>query len=322
MGLFNQVIGHQRQKQILAGSYKRRRVSTSYIFSGESGIGKRLVAREFVKLLNCKSPIETDMVDACDSCSNCRKITRMIHPDLLTVEPEKGIIRIDRIREIQEYLTMAPLEGTLKAVVINDAECMNQAAANAFLKTLEEPPPHSLVILITMYPDRLPATVVSRCFHIRFSLLSEKETKEVINRMLSPEQKRNTVETARLAMGRPGIIIEMEDSLREDLKRIVSRLEEVELLDRWSDRQQMLRWLNLFSVFLRDLLVFTVSEDRRLLVNPEIKSLLRSLKKRPRIEDIIDLYNKVCMLRDMSVFNLNTSIVQNFVNTHLRVMLR
>jgi hypothetical protein len=123
-------------------------------------------------------------------------------------------------------------------------------------------------------------------------------------------------------MGRPGIIIEMEDSLREDLKRIVSRLEEVELLDRWSDRQQMLRWLNLFSVFLRDLLVFTVSEDRRLLVNPEIKSLLRSLKKRPRIEDIIDLYNKVCMLRDMSVFNLNTSIVQNFVNTHLRVMLR
>jgi DNA polymerase-3 subunit delta' len=324
MGLFNQVIGHKRQKQILSGSYQRGRVSTSYIFSGESGTGKRLVAREFVKLLNCKAPIkaDADTVDSCDSCSNCRKITRLNHPDLMTVEPDKGVIRIDTIREIQGYLTMAPLEGALKAVIIDDAECMNQAAANAFLKTLEEPPPHSLVILITMYPDRLPATIVSRCFHIRFSLLSERETTEVISKVFSPEQRENIYRAARLVMGRPGIIMEMEESIKEDLKKISSRLGEVELLDRWSDRQQMMRWLSMFSILLRDLLVFTVSGDRRLLINPETETLLKRLNKRPRIEDIIDLYNKVCMLRDMSIFNLNTSIVQNFINTHLGAILR
>ena len=109
MSLLNTVIGHDREKYILLGSLKRGRVATTYLFTGESGIGKRLTALEFARAINCDNPVEEPRgLDACDNCGSCRKFSAFVHPDLKIVEAESGVIKIDTIREVQEFLSFTP----------------------------------------------------------------------------------------------------------------------------------------------------------------------------------------------------------------------
>ena len=172
---------------ILLRTLSRNRVPSAYLFAGEAGIGKRYTALNFAKALNCLNPVtryalrvtskskiqdpelqtqnsepqtlNAELMDACDECASCKKIDAMTHPDLMAVAPEKGEIRVGEIRAVEVALSFKPFEGKRKVVIIDEADAMNQAAANAFLKTLEEPPDESLLILITAHPDMLPEPV-------------------------------------------------------------------------------------------------------------------------------------------------------------------
>ena len=155
---FKDVIGQDKAVGILLRTIQRGRVPSSYIFAGESGIGKKLAALNLAKALNCvgkeRSPENMGLlddaasqsggpdseIDACDQCSSCLKIDKGIHPDFLMIAPESGQIRIEEIRAIDEALSLKAFEGRYKVVIVDDADTMNQYAANAFLKTLEEPP--------------------------------------------------------------------------------------------------------------------------------------------------------------------------------------
>src|SRR3990172_7806680 len=180
------IIGQEKAITILRRTLSRGRVSSAYLFTGESGIGKRLAALNFAKVLNCLSPVDDQQPDACDACDSCRKIDAGSHPDLVTVSPEKDEIRVDEIRALEDTLSFKPFEGRKKVVIVDDADRMNQSAANAFLKTLEEPPDESLIILVASNPDRLPETIRSRCSRIRFAPLSLQACREVIQRALRP----------------------------------------------------------------------------------------------------------------------------------------
>ena len=164
---FDEIRGQDHAVGVLKRSLAANRVAHAYLFEGIEGCGKMLTAFSLVEALFCGSP------EPCGACHACRKLANRHHPDLHLLEPEKGIIKIDRIREIQRELSLRPVDAPKKACIVSQADRMNQAAANAFLKTLEEPPGNAVLILLSDTPTALLPTILSRCQRLRFNPLSQ-----------------------------------------------------------------------------------------------------------------------------------------------------
>lgn len=164
---FTNIYGQDKQKAILKRALETGRVAHAYLFYGMKGIGKRTSAHTFTKALNCKE----EGIPSCERCSSCKKIVRGVHPDVITIEPTGAFIKIQDIRDLQAQTKFKPFEGKKRIFIIVDAERMNSPSANALLKTLEEPNPSNILILITSRPHLLPGTIISRCQKVRFSPL-------------------------------------------------------------------------------------------------------------------------------------------------------
>ncbi|TWU38003.1 DNA polymerase III subunit tau [Candidatus Brocadiaceae bacterium S225] len=145
---------------------KADQLSHAYIFTGQEGIGKTLFAKEFAKALNCKS----DGNDSCNLCQNCIRIEKHNHPDIFWTEREEKakFIKIENIRNLQNSVRLSPLESDFKIFIIKEADRMNEEASNCLLKTLEEPSPNTIIILITNSITSIKDTIRSRCQIIRF----------------------------------------------------------------------------------------------------------------------------------------------------------
>jgi DNA polymerase-3 subunit delta' len=198
------VYGHDEQKRAFARIVKRGRLAHAYLFVGPSGIGKFRFARELAKALLCEGRSESTF-DACDSCTACTHFAAGSHPDSMSVaRPDDGLdIPIETIRDLSRELSLKPARGHRKIAIIDDADDLSDTSANCFLKTLEEPPPGSLLILIGTSTHRQLPTIVSRCQRVDFHLLSTENVARVL-------QDRGDVEAdqvdsvARLSGGRPG----------------------------------------------------------------------------------------------------------------------
>lgn len=168
---FGSIQGQDRAISALRRALQSDRVAHAYLFAGGEGIGKMAVAVELAKALVCSAGSD----DACDRCPACGKVSHRNHPDVHRVEPEGPgrQIKIDAVREqVREPLSLKPFEARRKVVLMDDAHAMNAESANCLLKTLEEPPPNSVLILVTPRPDQLLETIVSRCQMIRFAPLA------------------------------------------------------------------------------------------------------------------------------------------------------
>lgn len=313
------VIGQDRAINILGKTLGRGRLPSAYLFTGESGIGKRLTAINLAKSVNCMSPVPFSggAEDACDACPSCRKIDAGIHPDVLMVTPSRSEIRVDEIRAVEDALSLRPFEGKRKVVIIDDAEAMNQPAANAFLKTLEEPPDLSLIILVASNPDLLPETVRSRCSRVRFTPLSDEDCGLVLGRASGFAQPgEDTLRAAvRLSMGRPGFAAS-GDPLKEqewflDLLNAMVGGAPVA----WADADEMERWLDLANVFFRDLVVAAVTGDNRELLDPRIG---RQSLSQSEVRQVIEAYEKVGRIRGLLGFHLNKAITWNYAASLFR----
>ncbi|MCK9527698.1 MAG: DNA polymerase III subunit delta' [Syntrophales bacterium] len=164
---FSNIYGHERQIALLNNSLAMNRVAQSYLFYGMAGLGKKTVAASFARALNCRGTER----DSGEQCSSCRTIVSGNHPDVLRVVPRGAFIRIEDIRDVAKGMRFRPMEGRRRVVIIEDADRMNNAAANAFLKTLEEPSPDNVLIVITSRCESLPKTILSRCQKVRFNPL-------------------------------------------------------------------------------------------------------------------------------------------------------
>ena len=160
---FEQILGHERQKEILHRALAHGRLAHAYLFSGPDGIGKRLMALALARAVVCHEQ------RGCGDCVACRKIDHHNHPDLHILEPQGTSIKIEQIRVIQRELSLKPLEAPRKICLIDQAELMTVGAANALLKTLEEPRGDTLLILISAQPNRLLETIRSRCQQLPFN---------------------------------------------------------------------------------------------------------------------------------------------------------
>ena len=153
----------------------RERVSHAWLFAGPEGVGKRRIALAFAQRLNCKLRTEQTHQDACGECRTCRQFADGRHPDFTTLERDGQFIKIAQVRETMKGLRFAPIDATYRIILIEDADRMHEAAANALLKTLEEPAARNIFILLTSRPAAVLATIRSRCQQVRFQAL-ERDT--------------------------------------------------------------------------------------------------------------------------------------------------
>jgi DNA polymerase III subunit delta' len=165
---------------LLQRSLEQGRLAHAYLFSGEQLGNLEALAQTLAKTLNCQNPVRKAGValDCCDHCLSCQKIESGNHADVFWVRPESKmrVIRMNQVtrrnesppRVLIEFVNLKPTEGEYKVAIIAAADRMNEQAANAFLKTLEEPPAKSILILLTTEPQRILETIVSRCARINF----------------------------------------------------------------------------------------------------------------------------------------------------------
>ncbi len=311
------IIGQEKAIGMLLGIMNRHRIASSYLFSGESGIGKKTTAINFAKALNClhKAVSSGESTDACDECDSCLKIAAGTHPDIILLSPEERQIRIEEIRIIDDALSFKPFEGRKKVVIVDDAETMNLAAANAFLKTLEEPPEDSVIILISSRPDLLLPTIRSRCSRINFFPLSPDSCRAVLEGKV-PEDDIGVI--ARLSMGRPGLALSAD--LLEERNWFFGILDSMLSAEKdgWASREDMERWLDFSLALLRDMTVLKVTGDAGVLVSPDRREYLARLNKSVDIQVIIDIHRELNRLKGLMIYNLNKSITWNHIASLLR----
>ncbi|MFQ5466278.1 MAG: DNA polymerase III subunit delta' [Thermodesulfobacteriota bacterium] len=172
---FADISGHKGEIRVLTRSVAGGHVAHAYLFSGPEGVGKGLVALGLAAALNCTEPASDG--DSCGRCPDCRAVAGGAHARVVRVEPDEGVIRIERVREVAEGLRYRIDRGR-KVVIVDDADRLHPSAANCFLKTLEEPPPASVIILVTPRATELLPTIISRCQRLNFRPLAQGAVKD------------------------------------------------------------------------------------------------------------------------------------------------
>ena len=177
--MFNNIIGNDENKSNLKKIIDNNNVSHSYIFSGISGIGKFLFAKEFAKAILCLNPDVKQK--PCGFCKACESIENGNNPDIIIIDEHDESIKTEQIKELTNNVLEKPIQGERKIYIINNSENMTREAQNSLLKTLEEPPEYAIIILVTSNDNLLLNTIKSRCIKISFQKLSDKEIIEYFN---------------------------------------------------------------------------------------------------------------------------------------------
>lgn len=324
---FADVIGQEGPKKKIRTALAQQAIGHAYLFSGNDGIGKRLMALRFAQALSCETPPSSSQPDSCGQCRACRQIVSETYPDLLIIEPEQEKanpqIKIDRVREIERHVIYRPLLSARKICIIDDADRLTANAANAFLKTLEDPPEHSLFILVTSQPLRLLATVRSRCLTLKFSPATpaQFEGALALKQAMATEDARFL---SQVCGNRIGV------ALRTDLSELRSRhdqffelcrsetlahptavLQRAEELSKTQPFPDVIDWL---SHGLRDVLLVTLGTEQDRLLHQSQISLLEHVAESLTPMDVVELLDLLHILEQAPTHNLNLQLcLENFL---------
>lgn len=224
--MFEHIIGNEQIKNILQESIKRNKTSHSYLFVGIEGIGKKIVAKEFAKKLLC---LEENKQES--NCKSCIEFDSNNHPDFLLLEPEGNVIKIEQIRQLQKRIQEKPIISHKKVYIINDADKMTKEAQNCLLKTLEEPPEFSTIILIGTNENAFLSTIKSRCMILHFQKIEDEKIKQYLSNQL--EETNITENMLKMFQGSIGKAIKLKDKqeLYNKIENIIENLNKKDLID-------------------------------------------------------------------------------------------
>ncbi len=178
---FAELVGQEHVKDVLEAAVKDDRTSHAYLFSGPRGVGKTTTARLLAMAVNCE-PAVKGAARPCGECESCRMVRSVTHPDVIELDAASNN-SVDDVRDLQAHIGLSSMRGGKRVWILDEAHMLSKAAANALLKTLEEPPPGLIFVLATTEPEKLPPTILSRCQHFRFRRLADAEIRSKLERL-------------------------------------------------------------------------------------------------------------------------------------------
>jgi DNA polymerase III subunit delta' len=289
---FKDIYGHEKPIAILKSGMVKNRIPHAYLFYGMEGIGKRTTASVFARALNCENEDPP-----CDACLSCRKAEHKNHPDIVMILAEGQFIKIGAVKELQEQMKFRPSEGRRRVFVMPEADRMNAPAANALLKTLEEPSAGNILLLTTSRPHALPMTILSRCQHLRFSPLLREE----VARFLREKESLDAAAAEVLAASAGGSIGRALEMNREDYLTLRNGILEHLAADNPADplrrlafagrfgteRKEILERLMILRTSYRDALVFRETAETERLIFQDRPAVIGAVAGRLSGRDLL-----------------------------------
>jgi DNA polymerase-3 subunit delta' len=332
--MFDELTGNSRVKAVLKRMLVSDRVPGAMLFTGEEGIGKKLFALEVARALNCRTPKDHEACGVCSSCVRIRKLnyptrddadewTQIIwtdHPDVGLVVAPKRVLRVEQMRQIEKEANFRPFEGKARVFLIDEADKLNDASANALLKVLEEPPRTSHLILITARPAMLLPTILSRCQMIRFSPLTPAEIEShLVKTDLDAKTARLRARAAGGSMGRAlsndlvtftsqrKAMLKVLHALvlsndRAQLLRSAEQLNEAQYKDEFEER------LDVLETLIRDAWMLSLGVDTSRIVNEDLSAELKEIAQKMDPGRAGDWILQIEDLREQLIVNVNRKI--------------
>jgi DNA polymerase-3 subunit delta' len=333
--MFGKLIGNNHLKEVLRRLLVQKRVPNALLFAGASSVGKKQFALELAKSFVCQSPRNSEACDACSACLRADKFTfpktddrdafkRVIfseHSDIGLVIPYNKNILVDAIRELETESNFRPFEAQARFFIVDDADKMNDAASNALLKTLEEPPAASHIFLVSSRPDALLPTIRSRCQTLRFAPIDAAE----IENYLSATKKiasEDAALLARLSHGKLGnaqkadlerfrahrnAMMKVLESIlikenRAELLRIAEEMNDAKNKDDYEEKLEILQTL------IHDVWAIRNAADAKILVNVDLTNDLRKFAELADSRRLAAWLSEIEILREQLAVNLNRKI--------------
>ena len=319
---FVTLAGNERNKQVIQRLLAQGagQIGRTLIFAGPAGIGKRQFALTMAKASNCLEARPDQPPDSCDRCQTCRRIDEGSYGDVTTVLPDGQFIRIAQTRAMNEEVFYLPREGRQRFFIIDEADRLREESANSLLKTLEEPPPTSTIILITARPDSLLPTIRSRAQRLNFTPVSLSAI-EAFLAAHYPRPKEENALLARLSGGCIGAALAIDLSVYRQERRIL--LELLELLAENRQRYRILKAAEYISKkeksdfeaaieaingLLRDLVLLSTTADTAGVVNIDLSERLKDLALRLGTRRLILWFEQFNVLRRQLRVNVNRQL--------------
>jgi len=295
---FSGILGQGRAVSLLMRAIETDRLPHALLFTGLKGVGRCLTAITVAKALNCLDRVKGD---CCDRCPPCNKIAKSIHPDVHLITPEGATLKIDQIRTLTREATLKPYEGRGKVFILDRAETMTEQAQNALLKTLEEPPQATFLILIAPEASALLPPIASRCSQIRFAPLPEGAIATRLREQGCEEGEATLL--ASLAGGSLGRAQELRKSPLADVWDLVGQafalppgrsVPILELTERiLRQKETVPLFLEALLAWCRDLMVSKVTGRQELLVYRNRAAALRGQSDGLALRQLLAMYRTV-----------------------------
>jgi DNA polymerase-3 subunit delta' len=333
--MFDELTGNARVKAVLKRMLVSDRLPGALLFTGEEGIGKKRFALEVARALNCRSPKDEEACGICPSCKRIEKLnypqredadewSQIIwtdHPDVGLVVAPKRVLRVEQMRQIEKEANYRPFEGKARVFLIDEADKLNDASANALLKVLEEPPRTSYLILITARPAMLLPTILSRCQMIRFSPLApdEIETYLTKNNLVDTKTARLRARAAGGSIGRAlsGDLVTFTSQRKAMLKVLHALvvnddrsqlLRSAEQLNEAQYKEEFEERLDVLETLIRDAWMLSLGVESTQLVNEDLSAELGEISAKLDSSRAADWILQIEDLREQLIVNVNRKV--------------
>lgn len=270
MAGFGDIIGHQQMQQHLENAILSNKVGHAYLFQGDPGSGKRLMANTFAMALQC----EAGGAKGCGQCHSCKQAVSRNHPDIIYVTHEKpNSIGVDDIRgQLVNDVMIKPYNGKYKVYIVSEAEKMTVQAQNALLKTLEEPPAYAVILLLTTNASVLLDTIRSRCVLLNLKPVPDDQVRKYLmeNLEIPDYQADICVAFAQGSIGRAAALASSENfnAIKASAMQLVNNIKEMDINDVISGVKNVMQYkvdindyLDILAVWFRDVLYFKATRD-------------------------------------------------------------
>lgn len=333
--MFDELTGNARVKAALKRMMVSDRLPGALLFAGEEGVGKKRFALEVARALNCRTPKDNEGCGVCSACVRIAKLnypqrddadewTQIIwtdHPDVGLVVAPKRVLRVEQMRQIEKEANFRPFEGKARVFLIDEADKLNDASANALLKVLEEPPRTSYLILITARPAMLLPTILSRCQMIRFSPLAPAEIESHLIKVEKIDKKTAQIR-ARAAGGSLGRALSGDlvtfTSQRKAMLKVLHALvvsedraqllRSAEQLNEAQYREEFEERLDVLETLIRDAWMLSLGVAPAQLVNEDLLEELQDVSRKLDPNRAGDWILQIEDLREQLIVNVNRKV--------------